>query len=106
MIDILIPTVGRADKLAALAANITECTTVAHNIVFIHEPDDTATASTVARMMGEQPTVRRVINDQTARYRERVAWAAAYDRQTGAWVLPETPESVAELLAAAGVVLR
>lgn len=35
-----------------------------------------------------------------------VAWAAAYDRQTGAWVLPETPESVAELLAAAGVVLR
>jgi hypothetical protein len=35
-----------------------------------------------------------------------VAWAAAYDRQAGAWVLPETPESVAELLAAAGVVLR
>lgn len=35
-----------------------------------------------------------------------VDWAAAYDRQAGAWVLPETPESVAELLQAAGVVLR
>jgi hypothetical protein len=35
-----------------------------------------------------------------------VAWCAAYDRQAGAWVLPETPESVAELLQAAGVVLR
>lgn len=35
-----------------------------------------------------------------------VAWAAAYDRQAGAWVLPETPDSVAELLQAAGVVLR
>lgn len=35
-----------------------------------------------------------------------LAWLAAYDRQAGAWVLPETPESVAELLAAAGVVLR
>jgi hypothetical protein len=37
---------------------------------------------------------------------DRVEWCAAYDRQAGAWVLPETPESVAELLAAAGVVLR
>ncbi len=35
-----------------------------------------------------------------------LAWAAAYDRQAGEWILPETPESVAELLAAAGVVLR
>ncbi len=49
---------------------------------------------------------RRVRNDQTARYRDYPAFAAAYDRQAGAWILPETPESVAELLAAAGVVLR
>lgn len=35
-----------------------------------------------------------------------VHWAAAYDRQAGAWVLPESPTAVAELLAAAGVVLR
>lgn len=37
---------------------------------------------------------------------ERVAFAAAYNRQAGTWVLPETPESVQELLDAAGVVLR
>lgn len=35
-----------------------------------------------------------------------VVWAAAYDRAGGRWVLPETPESVQELLDAAKVVLR
>lgn len=40
MIDVLIPTVGRADRLAAVAANIHEATTVEHRLTFIIEDAD------------------------------------------------------------------
>ena len=40
MIDILIPTVGRADRLAQVAANIHDATEVEHRVVFILEEDD------------------------------------------------------------------
>lgn len=42
MIDILIPTIGRADRLAAVAANIHDATEVEHRVVFILEEDDAA----------------------------------------------------------------
>lgn len=40
MIDVLIPTVGRADRLASVAANIHDATEVEHRVVFILEEDD------------------------------------------------------------------
>lgn len=47
MIDILIPTVGRADRLASVAANIHDATEVEHRVVFIIEETDEASEAAV-----------------------------------------------------------
>lgn len=48
MIDVLIPTFGRADRLAAVAANIHDATEVEHRVVFITEDEDKASCAAVA----------------------------------------------------------
>lgn len=40
MIDILIPTYGRADRLARVADNVHAATEVEHRLIFVIEPDD------------------------------------------------------------------
>ena len=47
MISILIPTVGRPDRLAGLAANIHDTTVAEHEIVFIVEEDDQASIAAI-----------------------------------------------------------
>ena len=47
MIDILIPTYGRADRIAAVYANIEENTSAEHRVLFIVEGDDHASIDAV-----------------------------------------------------------
>lgn len=42
MIDIIIPTLNRSERLAELSRNIHENTTVKHRITYVVEPEDTA----------------------------------------------------------------
>ncbi len=51
-IDILIPTLHRAGKLAALAANIHDATSVEHTIIFVAESHDQATQQTAGGIKG------------------------------------------------------
>jgi hypothetical protein len=51
VIDVLIPTVGRADRLAAVAANVHEATVTPHRVVFIVEEHDKASCAAVADMV-------------------------------------------------------
>ena len=50
MISILVPTLGRAGKLAGVSANIHEATASDHEVIFIAEPGDTATHEAVAQL--------------------------------------------------------
>jgi glycosyltransferase involved in cell wall biosynthesis len=63
MIDIIIPTIGRPDRLAALVDNIDTVTATDHSITFVTEAFDTATIETVTAL-GLTP----VINDRTENY--------------------------------------
>ena len=47
MISVLVPTLGRAARLAAVSADIHEATLSGHEIIFIAEPGDTATHEAV-----------------------------------------------------------
>ena len=48
MIAVIIPTYGRADRLARVAANIAENTETDHRVVFAVEADDTASIDVAA----------------------------------------------------------
>lgn len=79
MIDIIIPTIGRADRIAPLAANITAATHSQHRIVFVTEAHDTATADAV-RAVGFEPT----INERSENYAGAVN--TAYDHTHADWL--------------------
>lgn len=63
MIDVVVPTIGRAYRLADLAANIKRATHMPHRVVFVTEAHDTDTIETV-RSLGLEP----VINMRTENY--------------------------------------
>lgn len=48
MISILVPTLGRSDRLLEVAKNIHEATTSPHEVIFIYEVDDRDTANVLA----------------------------------------------------------
>lgn len=62
-IDIIIPTYGRAGKLAALAENIDDATVTPHRILFAVEAEDTDSIAAV-KALGLEP----VINEGQANY--------------------------------------
>lgn len=63
MIAVIIPTYGRADRLARVAANIAENTETAHRVVFAVEVDDTASIDVAAEL-----DVDVVVNERKANY--------------------------------------
>ena len=64
-IDILIPTYGRADRLASVAANIHDATEVEHRVVFIIEDGDPA-SFLAAEKTGDRTIV--LINESERNY--------------------------------------
>ena len=50
MISVLVPTLGRAGKLAAVSADIHGATVTDHEVIFIAEPGDTVTHEAVAQL--------------------------------------------------------
>lgn len=63
MIAVIIPTYGRADRLARVAANIAENTETDHRVVFAVEVDDTASIDVAAEL-----DVDVVVNERKANY--------------------------------------
>ena len=61
MIAVIIPTYGRADRLARVAANIAENTETDHRVVFAVEVDDTASIDVAAEL-----DVDVVVNERKA----------------------------------------
>ena len=72
MIDVLVPTLRRPDRLAPLATNIHDTTTTPHQVVFICEADDTDTRQ--AWLDGGMWHVSTlVINDRARNYAGAIA---------------------------------
>lgn len=76
MIDILIPTLGRPDKLAAVAQNIDENTEAEHRVVFIVEAHDTDSIAAI-KALGLEP----VVNFRSENYAGAIN--SAYDETDG-----------------------
>lgn len=63
MIDVLIPTFGRADRIAAVVANVHEATTVPHRVVLIVEEDDGDSIAAAAAL-----DAQLLVNTRTRNY--------------------------------------
>lgn len=72
MISVLVPTLGRAARLAAVSADIHEATVSDHEIIFIAEPGDTATHEAV-----------RDLPDRLHINTHRACWAGALNSAFG-----------------------
>jgi glycosyltransferase involved in cell wall biosynthesis len=73
-IDVVIPTYGRAHKLAALVDNIKQASTLVWNITIVYEDDDKPTAGAVAALRDDM--VRGIINTKGRTYADCVNLAA------------------------------
>lgn len=63
-IDVIIPTLWRADRLAGLVDNVHETTAAAHLVTFVVERDDPDTAAAVFEIQSRpDPSVRLVVNE-------------------------------------------
>ena len=65
MIDIVTPTLWRADRLAGYVANVHESTVNEHTVSFVAEAHDEKTIAKVERIAAADPSVRLLINDRT-----------------------------------------
>jgi hypothetical protein len=73
IISVLVPTMGRPQKLAQVAANIRASTASPHEIIMIAEPGDKASRAAI----GAIPGVRLAVNARTANYAGAVNTVAA-----------------------------
>jgi len=80
MIDIIIPTYGRASQLEAVAENIHESTSSDHRVVFVCERDDTDSIAGVEAL----PAAQLVINERTRNYAG--ALNTGYTHTSNPWV--------------------
>lgn len=78
MIDVLIPTYGRADRLAQVAANVHEATTVEHRVVFVIEDADLE----ATRHLTDTADV--IVNEHTPNYAGAIQ--TGYEHTTGEYL--------------------
>jgi glycosyltransferase involved in cell wall biosynthesis len=64
VIDIVTPTLWRAERLEGYVANIHDATRTDHVVTFVAEKDDEATIAEVARLSADDDSVRLVLNDR------------------------------------------
>ena len=79
MIDIIIPTLGRPERVASVVENVHKATASPHRIVFVCEAHDEATVAAV-RALGHEP----VFNKRTKNYQGAVN--TAYAETDGEWL--------------------
>lgn len=84
MIDVLIPTVGRADRLAAVAANIHDATEVEHRVVFIYEGGDRATWDAMSALSEIEGESWGIINEHAPNYAGAIL--TGYEHTTAPYV--------------------
>ena len=66
VIDVLIPTLWRAERLAAVVENIDDTTRAPHRTLFVAERHDDETVAEVRRLMSANDRVRLVWNNRSA----------------------------------------
>ena len=79
MIDIIIPTIGRPHRLAAIVANIHAATDTDHRIIFAVERHDTASQDAIEPLDADV-----VLNTRTANYAG--ALNTAYEQSDNTWI--------------------
>ena len=81
-IDVIVPTFGRADRLAGVAANIAAATANLARITFVVEADDVASIEAVEALAS--PTVRLAVNRKERSYAGAVN--TAFEACDSAWL--------------------
>lgn len=82
-VAILIPSLGRSERLRSLVANIVETTPPVHRIVFVLDPEDEYSWDAVTTLISDNPSIRALECDGT--YPEKIN--AAVKATTQPWML-------------------
>lgn len=83
VIDVIVPTMWRPERLGRVAANVHEATDAAHVVTFVAEADDSATITAAEALAAADPAVRLITNDRARNYAG--ACNAAVASSTAEW---------------------